>query len=200
MTKKNPYERPKLRVVAIATAILLIAIAAILPFDALSPVIRSGNGPWDVLNRLLLIGLFIERGTEFLVELWRGSEKDDRKHSIELIKQRLKQTINDINEQQRLQEQLHVKSEELHQYQAITKRVALWTGFLFGLLISLAGVRALSWLLSIPDCECQKRLFRILDVILTAGLISGGSEALHQIMTFFKRFIEASERKATSRN
>lgn len=198
MTRKNPYEKPELRAFAIAIALVLIVLAAGLPFDRLSFAIESGNTPLNVLARLVLVSLFIERGTEVFVELWRGSQKDFKKHSIELVQQHLQTGIHDIYEQHQLQEDLRLKSEDLHQYQAITKRVALWTGFLFGLLISLAGVRALSSLFSMPATQDQMVLFRSLDVILTAGLISGGSEGIHQIMTFYKKFIEASERKMTS--
>ncbi len=235
MTKKNPYEKPELRTLAIAIALFLIVLAVILPFNGLSPATENSESQLNVLTRLVLISLFIERGTEFFIELWRGSKKDHKKHNVELIQQLLQKVTNDINQKRKLQErlhnksedlhqhqielvrqqlkevtndideqhklrdkllaQLHGKSEDLHQYQAITKRVALWTGFLFGLLMSLAGVRALSSLLSMPAIEYQRMLFRSLDVILTAGLISGGSEGIHPIMTFVKGVLQTNPQK-----
>lgn len=189
------YGKPKLRAVAIAMAVILLAYGAGSPFGALSFQPVGGDDALAVLGRLVLIALFVERGMEVLVELWRGAETNRKKHEVDRIEKAIEGASNDPQEESELEGEREAASEDLHHWKAVTTRIALWSGFLFGLLISIAGVRALDSLFSTPVDATQVVFFKGVDILLTAALISGGSEGIHRVMTVYKTFMEASERK-----
>ena len=70
-------------------------------------------------------------------------------------------------------------------------------GFVFALVISAVGVRALAPLFTLASTGAeQSYAFRAIDIVLTAGLIAGGSAGINAIADLLGRYIEASRRKA----
>ena len=74
-----------------------------------------------------------------------------------------------------------------------------WTSLIFGLLISAIGFRALQ---SIVDIEAWKGItgnqlnaFYLVDILLTSGLIAGGSDGVHKLMQIYSTFMDASNEK-----
>lgn len=193
----NPYDKPTLRVAAIVAMLAMVVFGAFSSFEGLSFQSESGDNALVVLGRLVLIALFIERSTEVFLELWRGALKNKKKHDLEFLKEEQRAFKENLEEEKLIQNKKNIikLSEDLFFYQAVTMRIALWTGFLFGLLISISGVRALAPLLSSPIGDAQEILFQGVDILLTAALISGGSEGIHKIMTVYKSFMEESDRK-----
>lgn len=197
--ESNPYEKPWLRMAALAGAAVLVAFGATSSFEGLSFQPENGDNALNVLGRLILIALFVERGIEVFVGLWRGAAKNQKKHKIDMCMEERKRVKGNIEEEKRLQDKLNKLTEDLGLYTTITVRIALWSGFLIGLLVSIAGVRALQPLFSHPVGETQAILFHGVDILLTASLISGGSEGIHKIVNVFQRFMEETERKAKGR-
>lgn len=79
-------------------------------------------------------------------------------------------------------------------YKATTRKIALWTALVFGLLISGVGVRSLDSLVQPVQGSVysgiQSLVFRCLDVLLTGGLIAGGSDGIHKITQLFSTYFE----------
>ena len=80
-------------------------------------------------------------------------------------------------------------------YKSQTRKIALWTALSVGLLISGVGVRSLDTLLqpvpqSAMNSGIQSLVFRCLDVLLTGGLITGGSDGIHKITQLATTFFE----------
>jgi hypothetical protein len=80
-------------------------------------------------------------------------------------------------------------------YKSQTRKIALWTALSVGLLISGVGVRSLDTLLQpVPqgalNSDVQGLVFRCLDVLLTGGLIAGGSDGIHKITQLASTFFE----------
>ena len=81
-----------------------------------------------------------------------------------------------------------------------TRKIALWTAFFIGLLISGVGIRALETLIILKEFPSQQLIFydgqvcifRILDTLLTGGLIAGGSEGIHKLTQVFTVFLETT--------
>jgi len=204
--KKDKFKKPGLRAAAMAAAAILIAVGAYVDFVPASIDKSSGERILFVLGLLTLISLFIERGLEFFVELWRGLEKGQRETDIanrrdEIARQDKTLGQDRSRELKERYDDLYEKEKELQEYTAITHRISLWASFLFGLLISIAGVRTLAWILDIGTIadENQKILFRCVDVIFTACLISGGSEGLHKIMSAYNEFFDTSKSRSQDR-
>ncbi len=80
-------------------------------------------------------------------------------------------------------------------YKSQTRKIALWTALSVGLLISGVGVRSLDTLLQpVPqgalNSGIQSLVFRCRDVVLTGGLIAGGSDGIHKITQLASTFFE----------
>jgi hypothetical protein len=93
------------------------------------------------------------------------------------------------------------------EYKTETRKIALWTGLFIGLLISGVGIRALETLITLRDFSNQQPIFynlqvcifRILDTLLTGGLIAGGSEGIHKIVQVFTAFLEVTRDRIKDR-
>lgn len=83
-------------------------------------------------------------------------------------------------------------------YKTQTRKIALWTALIIGLLISSVGIRALETLVDLKDFPTGKPvfyngqvcIFRILDTLLTGGLLAGGSDGIHKLTQVFTTFLE----------
>jgi hypothetical protein len=87
------------------------------------------------------------------------------------------------------------KNEELRSaYKSQTRKIALWTALFFGLMISGVGIRSLDSLVQPVQGSVysgvQSLVFRCLDVLLTGGLIAGGSDGIHKITQLFTTYFE----------
>lgn len=86
------------------------------------------------------------------------------------------------------------------EHKSQTTKIALWLALFMGLLISGVGIRALETLIILkgytppeeqpPFYYEQLRIFRVLDTILTGGLIAGGSDGIHKLTGVFTAFLE----------
>ena len=67
------------------------------------------------------------------------------------------------------------------------KRIATIASLIVGIAISFAGVRFLEPFFEISSLEgYQAQLFHALDILLTAGLLSGGSDGIHQVTRLYQ--------------
>ncbi|MCI5220029.1 MAG: hypothetical protein D3914_12785 [Candidatus Electrothrix sp. LOE2] len=73
-----------------------------------------------------------------------------------------------------------------------TKRIALIIGFSLGVLVCSAGVGMLSTILNTEGAN--QGLIRFVDIILTAGLIAGGSDGFHQFVAAIETFFVESRK------
>ena len=194
---KNPFQLPRLRYAALITAVVIVIYVSYTTlvhprYQAFTFENVERNTVISVFVVLLLISVFVERALEFFVELWRGEEKVklelDRDHAMNAVKRSTsqkatKESLRDLKK----------KETALKLYQVITSRITLWTSFIIGLLICAAGVRSLEPIIA-PETtnllETQVILFKVIDVILTAGLISGGSDGIHKITVVYTSFME----------
>ena len=77
------------------------------------------------------------------------------------------------------------------------ERLRLLLGFIVGLLISAAGIRTLAGL--VTATEPSDWLFEPMDVLLTAGLLAGGSNGLALLAQIFKDKLRGDANTPTSR-
>lgn len=76
-----------------------------------------------------------------------------------------------------------------------TRRIAYVVSLSSGLLISISGVRIIQPLTRELDLsDLQLRLFHLLDILLTAVLISGGTEGIHRLTKGYEEFTKIKER------
>ncbi len=75
-------------------------------------------------------------------------------------------------------------------YKAETKKIALWVAYVVGVIVSLAGVRMLTPLLDVSSVfGAHAVAFSYIDTLLTAGLLSAGTQGVHDLNKLFTVFV-----------
>lgn len=165
---------------ALALAVVIFSFG-----DSLHPVgTKAGQGPFltalTQLGILYIVALFVERSLEVLIKAWRQGEKS-----------RLQQNLQSATEATKA-----AAETELDEYRAGTQRCALLVALTLGALVSLAGVRLLGPIFDFGGGEWsfQQAIFQFTDIIVTAGLIAGGSATVHELMALVDDFLRNSRK------
>ncbi len=121
----------------------------------------------DMFLLLLLITAFKERAQEIYVIAWRAEGRAKRESNVKHASSDAAKT----------------KAEDkLSDYRAETGRYVSLVSLCSGIFVSLAGVRVLAPLVEVPTGDVQQSWLFIVDVLLTAGLLAGGSKLIHEVM------------------
>lgn len=197
--KYRPAREEIMKTIKIFAVLILLFILS-LPFW-LSPQTVHFKKDFSVkliINQLLillLIALFLERALDVFLTTWRAQKSEELENDINKIQKKLESKPGKTNSNQT--KELEQKSKQKLIYRAETRKIALWSGLILGILISAAGVRTISNFFIIKHLNSvQKNLFIFLDVFMTGGLISGGSDGIHKITEFLRNFLETSTYKA----
>lgn len=173
----------------VGVPVLVAAVAVVVGVqgDALAPVDAGAGGRPFVaalaqLGILYIVALFVERALEVLLKAWRQGGKA-----------RLEEKARAADDADRA-----AAETELREYRAGTQRRALLVGLTLGILVSVSGVRLLGPIFEFAGAAApfQRAVFQFTDIILTAGLIAGGSAAIHDLMALIHDFLRARRRRA----
>ena len=154
-----------------------------------------------LLTSLFTIALFVERSLEVFINTWRGpdaADLDTAVHNAELLVPSADSglTMADILKARK------IASDNKSRYKSRTQRIALWTGLAVGVVISAIGVRTLETFALTTSLTSlspiQTTAFRLVDVLLTGGLIAGGSEGIHKLTQVYTSFMDASAKRAAN--
>ncbi len=149
----------------------------------------------SILAPLVLYSLFVERTAEVYLTLWRGKEADELQLLVDQEEKRitkLKPTKTkpvDRSELDRLER-------KLTSYKASSRDVAFVFSLIFGIIIALAGARAMAQFLDPTSLEdmigWQARWFNVVDIAVTGALIGGGADGMHKIVSLFTTFLDVN--------
>ena len=89
--------------------------------------------------------------------------------------------------------QLEEAEDELGKYRDNTKAIVARLSLLAGIVISLAGVRILQSFTDISLVGKQLSLFNAIDVLLTGGLLAGGSAGVHRLTQVYESVTDVSK-------
>ena len=145
------------------------------------------------LTVLIIVALFLERALEVYKISYFSLKKEQLAADVENCQMTLQALIaaaeNNINSEgiQSARLRLLNAEEHLRVYIDGMRQSLLRAAIIFGLLISLVGVRSLEGAFVFPTPisvleTFRFYLFRVLDVTLTVGLIAGGSKGIHNII------------------
>ncbi|NEQ51171.1 MAG: hypothetical protein F6K11_13715 [Leptolyngbya sp. SIO3F4] len=145
------------------------------------------------LTILLFMALFLERALEVYKLSYLSPEKERLGAQVDYCQSKLDSISSDTDGSisseilQTVQLDLFNAEEHLRVYRTHVRRNLLQTAIIFGFLIGLVGVRSLEGIVYLPKPdstleEFRFYLFRVLDLLLTAGLVAGGSEGIHGII------------------
>ena len=189
---------------------IIVSVAILLPASLTPNLFSFKPFGWDEVGRLLtlliLIALFLERALEVFIPTWRRARQEELDNSVQSCERRiaeLKQNPGDASDlQARLSEKLNNLAKfklDRAEHKSRTRKIALWIALFMGLLISGVGIRALETLIVLKEYTPEKQplfydgqvcIFRVLDTILTGGLIAGGSDGIHKLTLVFTVFLE----------
>jgi len=128
---------------------------------------------------LFLIALVVERFIEVFNSIWRRAGKV----------RCLRKVHNARTERERIDAQQHLDA-----YRSRTETLAMYGSFLMGLAVALSGVHILQVLFDIASLPpLQQTLFNATDIVLTAGLIAGGSKGINGLTSLFGNFLARSK-------
>ena len=134
------------------------------------------------LGILYIVALFVERALEVLIKAWRQGGRVS-------LEGALRSAGDDTKKR--------TAEEALSKYKAGTQRRALLAGLTLGVMVSLSGVRLLGPIFEVSSLTgFQGKLFHLTDIVLAAGLIAGGSSAIHQLMALIDDFLKTTRRSA----
>ena len=165
-------------------ALLYYSKAEVIPFKSFTE-----SNVLAIITSMFVVSVFMERSVEAILIPVRATGR-----------QKIEQDLADIQKQEGLnhnstndsrdnhdnnKDKLQSKVYELQAYKLETARRAFWISYAFGLIISLVGVRTLAGLVdakALADLgEIQRILFPFVDIVLTGGVIAGGSAAIDKI-------------------
>jgi hypothetical protein len=141
-----------------------------------------------VLLPLFVIAVFLERALEVFIGTWRGIEQSQLEHTVRKARSRRNE----------LRKAGAAADLALAESALATARYAFLAGLAGGIVISAVGVRCLYPLVH-WDTEFvggQRLVFNLVDIFLTGGLIGGGSEGLHQMISLLLDKTKASREQA----
>ncbi len=172
----------------LALLAVALVVAVFLMSDSLK-LIRAKKGEAAFLTALTQLGilyivaLFVERSLEVLIKAWRQGGKSCL-----------------VENARSAEGESKAKAERaLEKYKAGTQRRALLVGLTLGFLVSLSVIRLLGPIFEF-DAEnarlFQQALFQLTDIIVTAGLIAGGSATIHELMALIDDFLSKSRKSA----
>lgn len=158
-----------------------------LGFRPLTPQVFAGLIGW-----LFAVSLFVERAVEVVVMVFRDQQADllnEVETRATAIVTALAGNITASQaDREKAAKDAAVAHEQIVVYRAETKEIALLTGFVFGIFVSLAGVRALHGLLL--DATTTSSLFNVADIVITGAMLAGGSEGIHRMANAYTSFMD----------
>jgi hypothetical protein len=179
-----------------------------LAFRQITPESFAGLIGW-----LAAVAVFIERAVEVVVMVFRDQQGDIN----DLAERRARQAAKKADDALAAalaagdphKDELQAKAEGAHKalddavdtstrYTAVTKEFALRVSFTFGVLVSVAGVRALSGL--VASGSPTGRVFAVADIVVTAALLAGGSEGVHRLANVYTSFTDTASSQLDAKN
>ena len=167
----KPYvENPALWTILFALAIAAFLVTGTHISGSVLFQLDDEKSIMDALMALLVTALFVERAQEVFLAAARREGR--------VLKDAAVEAARSANDEIALDE----ASKEVEMYRAETQRYAFALGLAFGFIVAFAGVRSLSQIVDFEGLNgLQLTLFTFTDITLTAGLIAGGSDGLHQL-------------------
>jgi hypothetical protein len=182
--------------------VFLLSMSFWLSPGSLAIKIISATDVISMLSSFFLIALILERSLEVFITTWRAEEAD----KLDLEIQNLKDKISQRESKNATSDELDPLRDNLKKtifvqtnYRSQTQRIALYTGLAVGIAVATAGIRMLHLLVD-PNTlatfsKGQMGFFRVVDIILTGGLIAGGSDGIHKIANVYDNFMNSTATK-----
>lgn len=158
---------------------------------------------FSALGTLFILALFVERAQQVYVGAWRGIRRvhlDDRVRCWRTWQQTAAHYPEQVELQFDIDNELNRAMLELATFQQRTRKYVFYLGLALGVLIAAAGPRILRELVSQAEGvgTLQLIVFCFVDILITGGLIGGGSDALHKVMALITDALDQTRQRVTT--
>lgn len=185
--------------------VLLILLAVAAAFISASfraeAEFKTGAGELalSALGTLFIIALFVERAQQVYIYAWRGLDRLKVDRPVANLSAVLKDA-----EQSGDQERLSAAARQLadamlirERFRAQTRKIAFLGGMGIGIVIAWVGPRILGEIVSFnADLDgLHGVLFHSVDILITGGLIGGGSEGIHKVVVLITDFLDRTRER-----
>lgn len=139
----------------------------------------------SLLVDLFIITVIVERFIEVFNSIWRRKGRLEHSRNVEYAE----------NDEARKEAQ-----RELDAYRARTETLAMYSGFAIGIIIGICGFHTLHSIFDVQALQgFQKTAFLASDIVLTAGLIAGGSKGINAVTSLIGEFLQATKEQAEAK-
>ncbi len=195
--------------------VLLLAVASfwVAPV-AVGPIKLTTAEVMSLLGSVFVVTLFVERAQEVILTNWRAYGSEALDLAIRVQEQRVlrlergepgqqesgqQSTSRDAGSLTEARQRLDELCQDKLRYRAQTRIYALRIGVIMGVAVSVAGLRTLGVL--VPETAVmafglvQQVIFHTMDVIITGGVIAGGSDGIHKMAEWYRLAMESRSRQ-----
>jgi hypothetical protein len=160
----------------------------------------TAQGVAGLLGALFVISAFIERFLEVFVFAWRGFGGEEINHEIEVSEGIINDPNATADERIEAEAARAANLETKWRYVMRTRSLSFLAAVLLGEAVALLGVRALEPLVELGALTGkQLELFRTFDIVLTAGLIGGGTDGLHKLTSTITTYLDVTKKNVKGR-
>jgi hypothetical protein len=189
--------------IAVAVVLLAFGIAVGVMTGALTIKPVTAQNVRALLQTMFVVALFIERALEVFVSAWRDPGAAPLEAAAETAQEALKQAIASgvPSAIQAAQQALDAAEAALKVYKAETKRIALSAAIVVGVLVAAAGLRTFETFVELRAShqgswdEIAGALFNAVNVVITGGLLGGGSDLIHKILKVITDFLQQTSKR-----
>jgi len=188
----------KIRTFGIFTLILITGVGGYLhigPFD-----LKVALKVEDILHMLgifAVLSLFQERAIEVFLSLWRSAKADALDFEVNRAAE-IKSTVQPADPAwaERVTA-LETATKNRMEYRIESRHIALVSSVILGAIISALGVQGLHQLLNTSDMTPnQQKVFTLYDILITTGILAGGSEGINKLTKMVESLVQATSNKA----
>lgn len=156
-----------------------------------------------IVGYMFVTALFMERSIEVFLSAWRSKDADIQDLAITAKTNALNKSIaidpasDDVTT---LTLELETLNNKRTIYRTESRGYALWAGLIFGIIIAFIGFRVLEGFVD-PDSlssiknSYHEKIFKIVDIVLTGGVIAGGSEGINKLTKVYTSFMQSTAKK-----
>ncbi|MFA8342371.1 MAG: hypothetical protein ACEPO8_05310 [Rhodothermaceae bacterium] len=165
-------------IIGILIFLLIASHWAVEPFELKS--IEDSN-ILQILSSFLVIAIIAERFLDVFLTTLRAPISEKIEADILELKNNV--TPENKDKVKKMAEKLQLRKQK-------TRMLALFFSLIIGLVISSFGIRTLENLIILKEnhLSWQISFMRFTDILLTGGLISGGSDGIHKIIEFIRDY------------
>lgn len=159
----------------------------------------AGDRALTALGTLFIIALFVERAQQVYISAWRKLGREQIEDKISRLQEKIAEESDPQNGSD-FREELAELKRGLLEYRHRTRQLAFLGGITLGILISLAGPRILAEVVVVygPMGAWQAPIFNGMDILITGGLIGGGSDGIHKLVTLITDFLDKTRERTRS--